>query len=173
MRLLGVLAVLCIALVTADVYMHNPRGSNNRLNERSANRRNGNRMFDSQNNNRGGSNVGSVYYTVGSELAMEWSQQHSCGRDNNNHCEIIIQYMCDDRLRDGTTTKTIPIDPKQCYGYDCDTDPRFGRQESFEYYKHCMYRERNKGIFTSSQKLNGNSAKYTRQNNFVFESIVI
>lgn len=29
-------------------YMHNPRGSNNRLNERSANRNNGNRMFDSQ-----------------------------------------------------------------------------------------------------------------------------
>ncbi len=35
-------------LVCGDVYMHNPRGSNNRLNERSANRRNANRMFDSQ-----------------------------------------------------------------------------------------------------------------------------
>ena len=32
----------------ADVYMHNPRGSNNRLNENSANRRNNNRLFDSQ-----------------------------------------------------------------------------------------------------------------------------
>jgi hypothetical protein len=35
-----------------------PRGSNNRLNERSANRDNGNRLFDSQNNNRGGYNKG-------------------------------------------------------------------------------------------------------------------
>lgn len=35
-------------LCAADVYMHNPRGSNNRLNERSANRDNANRMFDSQ-----------------------------------------------------------------------------------------------------------------------------
>ncbi len=37
-----------VALVTSDVYMHNPRGSNNRLNERSANRNNANRLFDSQ-----------------------------------------------------------------------------------------------------------------------------
>jgi len=41
----------------ADVYLHNPRGSNNRLNEKSANRNNANRMFNSQNNNRGGYNV--------------------------------------------------------------------------------------------------------------------
>ena len=48
----AVLQFLCVlgavALVCGDVYMHNPRGSNNRLNERSANRANGNRMFDSQ-----------------------------------------------------------------------------------------------------------------------------
>ncbi len=29
--------------------------------------------------------------------------QHSCGNPNNN-CNVIIQYMCDDLLRDGTTT---------------------------------------------------------------------
>ncbi|EDQ91091.1 uncharacterized protein MONBRDRAFT_31750 [Monosiga brevicollis MX1] len=56
MALVAILAAL--ALVNADVYMHNPRGSNNRLEERSANRANGNRMFDSQNNNRGGYNKG-------------------------------------------------------------------------------------------------------------------
>lgn len=42
----------------ADQYLHNPCGSNNRLNEQSANRQNANRLFDSQNNNRGGYNVG-------------------------------------------------------------------------------------------------------------------
>lgn len=46
------LQLLCLlgalSLVLGDVYMHNPRGSNNRLNERSANRRNANRLFDSQ-----------------------------------------------------------------------------------------------------------------------------
>lgn len=41
----------------ADVYLHNPRGCNNRLNEKSANRNNANRIMDSQNNNRGGYNV--------------------------------------------------------------------------------------------------------------------
>jgi len=43
--------------VSADLYLHNPRGSNDRLNEKSANRNNANRLFDSQNNNRGGYNV--------------------------------------------------------------------------------------------------------------------
>lgn len=37
-----------LALSSADMYMQNPRGSNNRLNENSANRRTANRMFDSQ-----------------------------------------------------------------------------------------------------------------------------
>jgi len=58
---MSTLALLACATVTfADVYMHNPRGSNNRLNEQSANRNNGNRVFDSQNNNRGGYNKGDV-----------------------------------------------------------------------------------------------------------------
>ena len=57
LKLLLVVVAL-VGLVAADVYVHNPRGSNNRLNEKSANRQNGNRLFDSQNNNRGGYNVG-------------------------------------------------------------------------------------------------------------------
>ncbi|PIK57202.1 hypothetical protein BSL78_05901 [Apostichopus japonicus] len=47
-----------VAAVLGDVYFHNPRGSNNRLNEQSAERTNANRLFDSQNNNRGGYNAG-------------------------------------------------------------------------------------------------------------------
>ena len=46
------LRLLCLAAlfaaVLSDTYMHNPRGSNNRLNERSANRNNANRLFNSQ-----------------------------------------------------------------------------------------------------------------------------
>ena len=44
--------------VFGDIFLHSPRGSNNRLNEEANNRRTGNRLFDSQNNNRGGHNVG-------------------------------------------------------------------------------------------------------------------
>ena len=47
LRLLCVLA-LTVSLAFGDLYLHNPRGSNNRLNERSANRNNANRLFDSQ-----------------------------------------------------------------------------------------------------------------------------
>jgi hypothetical protein len=48
----------CLTVALADLYLHNFRGSNNRLNEQNAERNNGNRLFDSQNNNRGGYNVG-------------------------------------------------------------------------------------------------------------------
>ena len=67
---------LCAALTTivtrADIYLHNPRGSNNRLDEQTRERANDNRLFDSENNERGGYNVGNLYYVVGSTLDIEW-----------------------------------------------------------------------------------------------------
>jgi hypothetical protein len=157
------LAASLAAVARADMYLQNPRGSNNRLDDQNRDRNNGNRLFDSQNNNRGGSNVGQMYYYKGSEINFEWSAQHSCGGPNNN-CEVVVQYMCDNRLRDGTTTNTIPVNPADCYDWDCDTDVRYGRHESFDFYKSCMYRSRNMGLFTSSENLKGNGAIYTRQN---------
>ena len=62
------------------------------------------RLFDSQNNNRGGYNVGNLYYYSGSILPIEWTNQHSCA-DPNNNCEVIIQYMCEDNVRDGASTQ--------------------------------------------------------------------
>ncbi|CAH1783890.1 unnamed protein product [Owenia fusiformis] len=100
--------LLAATCVMADVYLHVPRGSNNRLNENSANRQNANRLFDSQNNNRGGYNVGDqgqnaqagngeenqyrmtyfqsakAYKTLTDDagksfLTFEWTNQHGCG----------------------------------------------------------------------------------------------
>lgn len=52
---LSLLLLLHLIVPTVcDIYMHNPRGSNDRNCERSVNRRNGNRLFNSQNNNNGG-----------------------------------------------------------------------------------------------------------------------
>jgi len=48
---------LLLSVVNADVYLHFPPGSNNRVNENTANRQNANNAFDSQNNNKGGYNV--------------------------------------------------------------------------------------------------------------------
>eukprot|EP00051_Salpingoeca_urceolata_P010126 m.123467 g.123467 ORF g.123467 m.123467 type:complete len:798 (-) comp16588_c0_seq2:470-2863(-) len=127
---LAVLALACVvASVLADTYMHNPRGSNNRLNERSANRNNGNRMFDSQNNNRGGYNKGDkfddtafsdydeqydfFYYmsenndkaTGKTILSVEWTNQHGCGGNEHGdphklNCNILLQYQCQPEMDD-------------------------------------------------------------------------
>jgi len=65
-------AILQVA-VRGDLYLHNPKGSNNRLNEASANRQNANRCFDSQNNNRGGYNVGDLHQTNGFQASGDRS----------------------------------------------------------------------------------------------------
>ena len=61
-----------ISKIMADIYMHNPRGSNNRLDEQTRERQNPNRLFDSQNNNRGGYLQGPMRYYAGSILNIEW-----------------------------------------------------------------------------------------------------
>ena len=104
--------------VLGDIYLHYPRGSNNRINEESNGRRNGNRLFDSQNNNHGGYNVAEKtseknraesaqykpqYFASGhampSELTLEWYDQHGCGGKapgdpNWVDCQVVIQYSC-------------------------------------------------------------------------------
>lgn len=119
---------LTYALVSADVYMHNPRGSNDRNCERNVNRNNGDRLFDSQNNNAGGyacpRMVGGenmtnedgnftwtdpttgqkhtqtlrMYYYEGSILPIEFTNQHGCGSNSKVNCEVVMQYACEDTL---------------------------------------------------------------------------
>jgi len=158
-----VVAIFAVEVVRADMYLHNMRGSNNRLDEARRDRNNANRLFDSQNNNRGGSNVGSLYFYNGEKVPLEWTVQHGCGNTAND-CQIVVQYMCADGLRDGVTTRTIPDTPSQCQNNDCNNDVRFGMQEDYDYYMNCKYRKRNHGLFTADQNLNGRTAKYTRQN---------
>src|SRR5690348_303696 len=60
-RLLVVSALLLlVGQAAADCYLHNPRGSNNRLDDENRDRDSDDRVFDSQNNNRGGYNVGTI-----------------------------------------------------------------------------------------------------------------
>ncbi|XP_047146467.1 protein DD3-3 isoform X1 [Hydra vulgaris] len=151
------------SLVTADVYLHNPRGSNDRLDESGRERDNGNRLFDSQNNARGGYNVGNLYYYEGSQLTIEWTNQHSCGGPNAN-CEIVLQYMCGENLRDGLKTSIIPTNPASCTNNNCNTDQNFGMNEDYDYYMKCIKTKRNKGLFTATQVLGGDTAQFTRQN---------
>ena len=66
-----ILLLLLFDRSKAWVYLQNPPGSNNRLNEGSAINTNPNRLFDSQNNRKGGYNVPDV----GSEPASSQDQQ--------------------------------------------------------------------------------------------------
>jgi plastocyanin len=130
-------------------------------------------MFDSQNNNRGGYNVGTggMFYYVGSKMVIEWTNQHQCGGTRgpggadakNTECEVIFQYMCSPMVRDGDTTKTIPNNRNQCANDNCNVDNKYGMHEDYDYYKMCEWRQRNKGLFTADQNV-GNRAKNTRQN---------
>ena len=51
-------AVCLLAPAAADCYLHNPRGSNNKLSEENDNTQNQQRLFDSQNNAAGGYQIG-------------------------------------------------------------------------------------------------------------------
>lgn len=55
MRWSPIIVVLAtLAVASGSLQLHNPRGSNDRLNEASADRVNAARLFDSENNARGG-----------------------------------------------------------------------------------------------------------------------
>ena len=112
-------AALLVCNAHADLYLHNPRGSNNKLNEVSNNARNQNRLFDSQNNAAGGYQVGDdckpvcsnannrydktaegagkgqMKFYEGSRLTLEWTNQHGSGRNPRDHTQVVIQYACE------------------------------------------------------------------------------
>jgi len=160
----AVAALLFLSTVNADLYLQAVRGSNNRLDERGRERANANRLFDSQNNNRGGYNVGHLTYYTGEKVPISWTNQHGAGTYQLKESEIVLQYTCDPLMRDGTTTNRIPDNPTDCQDYNCDTDVEYGRHESWESYQYCKATSRNKGLFTANQNLNNrNAATYTRQ----------
>jgi len=152
-----------------------------------------------------------MYFYEGSVLQIEWTNQHGCGENPRTHCDIILQYACEDTLtddcgvpdsgkkcgprdgkpmmnsdrgnrgsatftdvrpnvgatsveryrRDVESTATIPVSTD----FNAQSDPRFGRHETLQFYLSCYYRERNKGLWIADQGLGGDGAIYTRQNN--------
>jgi len=159
--------------VFGDIYLHNPRGSNNRCDERTNDRLNANRLFDSQNNAAGGYAVpcGDInldcynmkFYTD-SYLDIRFTTQHACGIENQ--CEIIIQYGCN--MRNGNPTSNIG---NTCTQTMPDNNINlninntiYGYHESYDSYQECKLRKRNINLFTGDQKLRGLTSIYTRQN---------
>jgi len=112
------LFVLCLVhFCTSNVFLHFPRGSNNRLDEKSANRQTSNRLFNSGNNPKGGYNVGinndrkslnknnlHVPEFFGSSqdgkgetmMPIVLTLQHGCGENNENvRCNVVLEFACD------------------------------------------------------------------------------
>lgn len=102
-------AAAAIVGVHADIYMHHPHGSNDRNCERNVNRNNGNRLFDSQNNAKGGYacpraatgpslQTSKPYYYAGSKLPIEWTAQHGTGDYGTQRGAVVIQLACTSTL---------------------------------------------------------------------------
>ena len=95
-----------VSTSSAWIYLHNPPGSNNRLHEESAQNKNPNRLFTSNNNRRGGYNVPDstdapakheeeqfrMMYFSGSVLRIEWSQLKGCDGPLQK-CRVNIQVI--------------------------------------------------------------------------------
>lgn len=163
-----------LAAAAADCYLHAPRGSNNKLNEENQNAQNQNRLFDSQNNAKGGYQWGdTMTYYEGSLLQIEWTVQHGCGSGHDNvDCNMVLQYMCGPWIRDGTqqgTADTIGDNNGNTVAYNADdtllTGVR-GQHEPLSWYNACAKRHRNAGLFLADQNAGGPTtpAQRTRQN---------
>ena len=167
----------------ADMYLNNPRGSNNKLREQSNNVQNANRLFDSQNNAASGyqigddckpackdednnydvtvegATLGTMKYYQGSELYIEWVNQHGCGVGHPNlHCQIVLQYMTDKEnpnLRDGTDQDSAGGDDNDPTEEETAEVAR-GYHETLDFYEACITRERNKGLYTADQQIEEN-----------------
>jgi len=177
-RQIAIFLVLFLGTVLCDLYMQNPKGSNDRLNEANTNRNNGNRLFDSQNNAKGGYCIGpQMQFYEGSQLSVEWTVQHGCGSNPKLICNMVLQYMCGSseadplvRIRDGVTTDTIPATVAGATATTGD-DLTFGMHEPLSFYTDCTVRDRNTGLYIADREAVGNlvanraSSIYTRQNN--------
>jgi hypothetical protein len=126
-------------------------------------------------------------FLEGSTIHTEWTPQHGCGGNEATdpyklNCNMVLQYMCDNaqgtrvaptkelvvQLRDGGNTNT-PDEPNSYSGIDStktsnDNNQR-GRHESEAWYYMCKRRQRNYGLFHADQNLNGDTSRFTRQNN--------
>jgi len=107
-------------------------------------------------------------YYEGSLLQVEWTAQHGCGAGHENvDCDLVLQYMCHPKLRDGTSTETITKDNKDTM--DNTVNPpvyKHGMNEPYEFFDKCKQRTRNKGLFAADQQLGkDSSALRTRQDN--------
>lgn len=130
-------------------------------------------------------------FLEGSTQSISWTAQHGCGNPKNN-CNMVLEYTCDThdqndenilnnggddsydiitgmrvQLKNGANTNT-PDDPNNIRDirgtYANNNNANEGRHESEEYYVFAKNRDRNQGLFTADQQLQGDDQTKTRQN---------
>eukprot|EP00485_Elphidium_margaritaceum_P001828 CAMPEP_0202695168 /NCGR_PEP_ID=MMETSP1385-20130828/8826_1 /ASSEMBLY_ACC=CAM_ASM_000861 /TAXON_ID=933848 /ORGANISM="Elphidium margaritaceum" /LENGTH=741 /DNA_ID=CAMNT_0049351143 /DNA_START=90 /DNA_END=2315 /DNA_ORIENTATION=+ len=132
------LASAVLVAVNGDCYLHTCRGSNNRLNEQSANRNNANRLFDSQNNNRGGYNVcdldveegfSATEWMASATQMYDWTFLYEAGQSNDAYRKQYEEvYFVQSNLsltwtnQHGAGNKKLLS--QMILQYGCDTFPR-------------------------------------------------
>jgi len=67
------------------------------------------------------------------------------------------------KIRDGTTTNTIPEGAAGYAEPNGNGDLLYGMHEGWAYYEACKYRQRNPGLYLADRNLNGRTALVTRQ----------
>jgi len=128
---------ICISVTFADCYLAYPKGSNNRLNEKSANRKNANRLFDSQNNNRGGYNVGEMHDTNGFDNggagpyptdAQVFDYENTDWKTNAGKVQFEEPFLENSNMKVTYTVQHGCGNPKNncnmVFEYTCDTHPQ-------------------------------------------------
>lgn len=118
-----------LSLALADVYFHFPRGANNRCDEKSNDRNNDKRLYDTENNSAGGyawCDSLMTFYTT-TKIDISWYSQHSCVE-----CQHILQLGCQETfdlfagketgkytLTDGISYGRSVTDPYNTFGNTC------------------------------------------------------
>jgi plastocyanin len=149
MRLHAVALALVLALIPAaraDVYLHTG-GSNNRLNENTATRNNNNRLFDSQNNARGGLNVGDKTnnaFNGNTPLNTNFAQLYSRADNTASQypmvfyegSELTHQWTSQHSCGGNDGTDPYNINCNLVLQYTCDTETKSEGQKDQEVYLH-------------------------------------
>ncbi|CAG5088400.1 Oidioi.mRNA.OKI2018_I69.PAR.g11828.t1.cds [Oikopleura dioica] len=149
--------MLAAKSVDAWVYLTMPPGSNNRLNESTAENKNPERLFKSNNHRRGGYNKPDAtknanekeyipQFLSGSYLPIEWGQVNGC-----KDCEVIIQGMCGDHLKNGETTENFLFKAPANRAEESNLlkeqlqNDRYGQHEDISHFLRCSMAEKTSG----------------------------
>ncbi|KAI0984318.1 hypothetical protein GJ496_006084 [Pomphorhynchus laevis] len=141
-----------LTIINSFVLLKNPPGSNNRLNEKSQDRINIRRLFDSQNEQNAGQaspNKPLAFYEH-SILRIAWHQHPAC-ESQYDDCTTILQYICSSDLKD--SNREFSVHKHHHNSKERQDYRNQGLHETEAYSRFCFTHERHPNIFIGDQRL--------------------